>query len=84
MKPWFAWIRWIDPVYCPPCRYSRHYFASHTSLFHFFPDAFEALMGNEFAGQTFECVPNQLVPYGPGYTPGQNQGELLLSCAFDP
>lgn len=52
MKPWFGWLRWLDPIY-----YS-----------------FEALMSNEFTGQTFECAPNQLVPYGEGYTSGSNQG----------
>ncbi|KAG8863780.1 hypothetical protein FRB96_007617 [Tulasnella sp. 330] len=51
MHPWFAWLRWIDPV---------HY-------------AFEALMSNEFTGQSFECVPPSLVPYGEGYT-GANAG----------
>lgn len=34
-------------------------------------------MGNEFTGQNFECVPNQLIPYGPGYTSGQNQGKRM-------
>ncbi|KAG9016077.1 hypothetical protein FRB93_011551 [Tulasnella sp. JGI-2019a] len=43
--------------------------------------AFEALMSNEFTGQTFECVPPSLVPYGPDYTPGQNAGCALAGAS---
>ncbi|KAK4056102.1 hypothetical protein OIO90_002833 [Microbotryomycetes sp. JL221] len=35
--------------------------------------AFEAVMSSEFRGQTFDCVPPQLAPYGPGYE-GQPAG----------
>ncbi|KAK4049723.1 hypothetical protein OIV83_003998 [Microbotryomycetes sp. JL201] len=35
--------------------------------------SFEALMASEFRGQTFQCVPPQLAPYGPGYD-GQPAG----------
>lgn len=47
--------------------------------------AFEALTVSQMAGQQYECVPKQLVPYGPGYEdaasrgcaiPGSRPGEL--------
>lgn len=39
-------------------------------------------MAQEFAGQTFECIPAQLAPYGPGYTPGQSQGCAIAGAGF--
>jgi ATP-binding cassette subfamily G (WHITE) protein 2 (SNQ2) len=38
------------------------------------PYALEALMGNEFSDIDLHCTPDQMVPYGPGYTEIQFQG----------
>lgn len=36
--------------------------------------AVSSLISDRLSGKTLECVPNNLVPYGEGYTQGQNQG----------
>lgn len=33
------------------------------------------------SGQTFQCIPTQLVPYGEGYTNGVNQGCAIAGAA---
>ena len=42
--------------------------------------AFTAMAASEMAGQTYDCVPTQLVPYGPGYEAGVNQGCAILGA----
>jgi hypothetical protein len=44
--------------------------------------AFSAMATNELSGQTYQCVPTQLAPYGPGYENAANQGCAIAGANF--
>lgn len=44
--------------------------------------AFSAMATNELSGQTYQCVPTQLAPYGPGYENASNQGCAIAGANF--
>lgn len=82
MKPWFAWIRWLNPIYyaleaCMANECTHRRFSLRILLM----ELINTL--SSVVGQAFECIPTQLAPYGPGYAPGVNQGCAMAGVAPD-